>query len=41
MFSCFYEDHSGLCDEKKRKTDRKEAQKKLNKRLFEENLNRL
>jgi len=40
MFFCFYEEHSELCDGKKRKTDRKKLGKKLNKKLFEENLNR-
>ncbi len=32
---------AGYVTNKKRKTDRKEALKKLNKKLFEENLNRL
>jgi len=32
---------AGYVTNKKRKTDRKETLKKLNKKLFEENLNRL
>jgi ribosomal protein S17E len=32
---------AGYVTKKKRKTDRKETQKKLKKKLFEENLNRL